>query len=326
MSEPIITVLMSVYNTKEEYLRTSIESILGQTFDDFEFLIYDDASDEKTKAVLASYNDSRIVLITNEQNRGLTHNLNAGIKAARGKYIARMDADDISYPERLEKCFDCMEKQPETNILGTFVKIGNRIKKCGYGLSTDLRKALCMIENPGLVHPSVMIRRSFFVDNNIYYDEHFRKSQDFDLWARCLEKTSLDIYPEVLLEYRVHGGQISRAGRGEQDSYADEIKMRMIRKTGIDRDDACILRFIRSRYNGEMDYNKYASFIHDMKNSNKKIKYYNNKAVRFIGNWYLFKYIKNNYDGIEKYKRLIGFLFLHNGVSFAYSLVRVGAE
>lgn len=327
MNNPEITVLMSVYNTGEEYLRTSIESILSQTFDDFEFLIYDDASDEATKAVLASYTDDRIIIRTNDVNEGLTKNLNKGILEARGKYIARMDADDISYPERLRKCLEYMEKNTHTDILGTFVNKGGKVQKSAFKLTTEYRKALCMIENPGPFHPSVMFRKSFFTEKAIRYDELFKKAQDFELWARCLDKgIPLYILPEVLVEYRVHEGQISTSGRSEQDRYADLVKSRMIKKTGIEKNDDCIMAFIDSRLNGNMEYNEYKGFIDDMISSNRITGYYKENAIKFVGDWYLFKYIKNSYTGIRKWMKLMRFMLEHDGITFIRNMIKAGAE
>ena len=117
-----ITVLMSVYNTKEDYLREAIESILNQTLREFEFIIINDASNEQTINILDQYNDDRIIRIDNEVNHGLTASLNKGLSVAKGEYIARMDADDISYPNRLELQYQYMQKHPNVAILGGWTK------------------------------------------------------------------------------------------------------------------------------------------------------------------------------------------------------------
>ena len=112
-----LTVLMPVYNA-EKYLKPALESILNQTYKDFEFLIIDDGSTDKSLEIIKSYNDSRIRLIGHEQNQKLIATLNEGIKLAQGEYIARMDADDISAPERLQKQMEFLEKHPATVVLG----------------------------------------------------------------------------------------------------------------------------------------------------------------------------------------------------------------
>ena len=113
-----ITVLMSVYNG-ERYLKEAIESILNQTYKDFEFVIYDDCSTDNTPEIIESYSDSRIVYRRNSVNQGLTRNLADGVSRSAADYIARMDADDIAYPERLERQLEWMEHHPEVTVLGS---------------------------------------------------------------------------------------------------------------------------------------------------------------------------------------------------------------
>ena len=125
MKNPKVTVLMSVYNG-EKYLQEAIDSILEQTFKDFEFLIINDGSTDKTGEILESYHDLRIKIINNEKNIGLTKSLNKGLKLARGEYIARQDADDISMPERLEKEVEFLETHQDYAVVGAFAKIINK--------------------------------------------------------------------------------------------------------------------------------------------------------------------------------------------------------
>lgn len=114
---PKISVVMPVYNTKEEWLREAIESILNQSYKDFEFIIIDDGSDKSIEPIVNSYNDARIVLIRQE-NQGIAKSLNYGFKISKGEYIARMDSDDISMPERFEKQVNFLDKNPQISVLG----------------------------------------------------------------------------------------------------------------------------------------------------------------------------------------------------------------
>ncbi|MCP8319033.1 MAG: glycosyltransferase, partial [Candidatus Methylarchaceae archaeon HK01B] len=140
MKSPKITILMSVYNG-EKYLREAIDSILNQTFKDFEFLIINDGSTDRTVEILRSYHDSRIKIITNEKNMGLTKSLNKGLKIARSEYVARMDADDISYPRRLEVQYEYMKKNPDVGIVGSWNDViddkGNTIDYRKHSLSSE---------------------------------------------------------------------------------------------------------------------------------------------------------------------------------------------
>ena len=122
MKNPRITVLMSVYNG-EKYLKEAIDSVLSQTFKDFEVLIINDGSIDKTSKILKTYKDPRIRIINNKKNIGLTKSLNKGLKLARGEYIARMDDDDVSKPNRLEKQFEFMEKNSKYAVVGSFIEI-----------------------------------------------------------------------------------------------------------------------------------------------------------------------------------------------------------
>src|SRR5699024_5416050 len=117
------SIIMSVYNANEEHLRDAIESILRQTFKKFEFLIIDDASENNVDKLITSFRDSRIIYLKNERNIGLTKSLNKGIKISKGKYIARIDSDDIAYPDRLQKQFDYLENHPEVGVLGSQAKL-----------------------------------------------------------------------------------------------------------------------------------------------------------------------------------------------------------
>ena len=176
-SNPKVTVLMSVYNGKR-YLREAIDSILDQTFRDFEFLIINDGSTDSSSDIIRSYDDSRIRLIENEKNIGLTRSLNKGLKLARGEYIARMDADDRSMPERLEKEILFLDKNKNVGLVGTYFLMVN---KSGKVLSTfspgtsGLSEKL--LEGNMFGHGSTMFRADC-IEKVGYYREEFRSAQD----------------------------------------------------------------------------------------------------------------------------------------------------
>lgn len=207
--KPQISVLMSVFNTREEYLRKAIESILRQSFTDYEFIIFNDCSDEKTTAILREYRDKRIRLIENSENRGLTKNLNSGIILAKGKYIARMDADDVSLPNRLKIQYSYMEKHPDIDILGGTVLSGSKKNVCWRYFSQEWRRVNLLFANYGIVHPTAFFRTDFLKKNKLFYDEEYDKAQDYELWTRALRIGKLDLCKEPILYYRRHGGQIS---------------------------------------------------------------------------------------------------------------------
>lgn len=225
---PKVTVLMSVYNG-ERYLNEAIESILAQTFTDFEYLIIDDASTDRTPEILCSYGDLRIRIVTNEENFGLTKTLNKGLSLARGEYIARMDADDISMPNRLRKQFNFMEKNPDVGVCGTNVRIvdenGKKREKIYCPLTDSCIKSNLFFCS-SFVHPSVFIRRNI-LDENLY-DSRFRYAQDYELWVRLSKITNFENIKEALLLYRVHSLNIGKLYSFDQIGTANIIRRRQL--------------------------------------------------------------------------------------------------
>ena len=206
-SGPKVTVLMAVYNG-ERYLRESIESILNQTFTDFEYLIIDVCSMDSSRDIIRSYGEPRIRLIKNANNLGLIKTLNRGLALAKGQYIARQDQDDISHPERLKKQADFLISHPEIVLLGTRVNsidpYGRKSKLYGCcTVSSELAiRWQLMFDNP-FVHPSVMMRTEI-VRKIGGYDEHFLECEDYDLFSRLAYTYRTTNLKEALLDYRYH--------------------------------------------------------------------------------------------------------------------------
>lgn len=181
---PKISVIMSTYN-RAKLLPRSIESILNQTYGDFEFIIINDGSTDDTGEILKEYarKDDRVKIITNPMNRGLIYSLDKGLNAARGQYIARMDDDDISLPDRFKRQIHYMENHPKITVLGTRAyveKEGGFIKSWGYE-EADKNKILMFFEVP-VFHPSVMMRASFLKNHHIRYQSKYLSAEDTYLW------------------------------------------------------------------------------------------------------------------------------------------------
>lgn len=180
---PKISVVMSVYNG-ESYLKEAIESILNQTLADFEFIIVNDGSVDGSLEMLQSYQDERIKLINNGENIGLTKSLNKALKQARGEYIARQDADDISLPNRLKEQLQYLQEHPEIALLGTgayIIEESGNILRRGVPLAEPSKENLVK-DNP-FVHGSVMFRKKIIEEVGAY-NEFYRYSQDYELWLR----------------------------------------------------------------------------------------------------------------------------------------------
>lgn len=213
---PKISVIMPVYNTDEEYLREAIESILNQSFYDFEFIIINDGSKNNAEEVILSYKDERIKYVINEQNLGLIKTLNKGLKLAQGEYIARMDADDISLPERLLKQADFLDKNPEVGVLGTWFECfpRKRIMKSNIDNKEIVECLLAMHNDLG--HPTVMIKNSLVKNIDLQYDENAIYVEDYALWLSLINKTKFANIPEILLMYRINKGGVCKNNKIKQ--------------------------------------------------------------------------------------------------------------
>lgn len=203
MNAPVVSVVMSVYNG-EKYLREMLESILNQTYKNFEFIIIDDGSTDNTIEILKSFKDPRIKIF-HQENMGLTKSLNKAIKLSKGKYIARIDVDDIASPTRLEKQVNFLDSNPEIGIVGSFVFCIDEISKTTQKMvlpiyDNKIRKEL--IKTNVFIHGSVMIRKKVFEEVG-YYNEAFKYVQDYELWGRIAKVYKLHNLPEVLLIRRV---------------------------------------------------------------------------------------------------------------------------
>ena len=223
---PKISVVMSVYNA-EKYLDEAIESILKQTYKDFEFIIINDGSIDKSLEIIEKYKqqDERIVLISRE-NKGLIASLNEGIEKARGKYIARMDADDISLPKRFEEQLKIMENDKEIVVCGSWINVfgENRKEKISKYFQYDKEIKANLIMSCCFAHPSVMMRRDAFLDNNIWYDENFKNAEDYHLWTQLARVGKFYNIPKVLLNYRFLETSITRVAEKEVEKRYQVVK------------------------------------------------------------------------------------------------------
>ncbi len=220
---PLVTVLMPVYNG-ENTIRDAIESILRQTYREFEFLIIDDGSTDKSVEIVRSYRDSRIRLVSSEQNSGIAASLNHGVNLATGKYLARMDCDDLSLPERLNNQVEYMEQHPETGVLGTGVytmKHKRPAKKRSWPESDPEIKINLLFQN-SFFHPSVMLRKSML--GNDPYPTELRYAQDYGLWISLASRTQFANLAQQLVQYRTHSTQVTKTSGHEQAANARTVR------------------------------------------------------------------------------------------------------
>jgi glycosyltransferase involved in cell wall biosynthesis len=232
---PLISVIMPVYNA-EPYLWEAIESILAQTMGDFEFIILNDGSKDASHEIITTYQkrDARIIYHKFEQNRGLPDVLNTGLSLARGKYIARMDADDISLPGRFQRQITFMESHSNVGISGTWVQVigdgaGVVVR---FPLHYDAIYARMLFQN-SVAHPSVMMRTEALRSNDLWYDAAAPHAEDYDLWCRAIPYVHFENLPEVLLNYRQHSSSTAKKHALTQQETCKNIYYRMMTRFGI---------------------------------------------------------------------------------------------
>ena len=227
---PLISVIMSVYNESEPILRTAVESILKQTFRDFEFIIVMDSPENETnKGILSEYSkaDDRINLLFNEENEGLTFSLNKALQHAKGKYIARMDADDVSLPLRLELQNEWLEKN-NLDFIGGYVQTisqaGQIINNCIKVPVDNSRIRKKMLVNNCVFHPSWFLKKSVFDDIGAYDTKYV---EDYDFILKAMKKGYVfGNIPQVVLQYRMSADSISRSSL-----FVQYLRMRWLQKT-----------------------------------------------------------------------------------------------
>ncbi len=217
---PKISIIMPVYNG-QKYLKSAIESILNQTFQEFELIIIDDCSTDESVNIVLSYKDKKIVLIKNKANLGIGASLNIGLDRAKGSYIARMDADDISISNRLLVQYEFMKNNKDIGVCGSWYKNFGKSNKIKHKpiFSENIKVALlfdCVIG-----HSTVMIRKEVIDKTGLKYNGNYKKSQDYDLWSRLSPLTKFYNIPQVLVKYRVHMGQV---GNIRNSFYSDKVR------------------------------------------------------------------------------------------------------
>lgn len=215
---------MPVYNG-EAYLREAIDSIVNQTYTDFEFLIINDGSTDGTESIILSYADARIRYEKNETNLKLIATLNKGIELAKGKYIVRMDADDISAPDRIEKQVAFMEANPQVGLCGTwFESFGDEIKYVSRYKEKHDEIVFKMLYQCHFCHPTLIIRKAVFKDLEIPFDKNFIHAEDYEFYFRISEKWKLYNLQESLLKYRIHNQSVSRQNEKVQKANALRVR------------------------------------------------------------------------------------------------------
>lgn len=242
MTAPAITILMPARNAGA-YIAETVRSLRAQTFTDFELLVVDDDSSDDTVAYVraAADGDERLHLITGVGRLGFSGALNLGLSRARGTYVARMDADDLAVPRRLEIQASYLNEHPDVGLCGgrvqTFGLRTGRFHRMP--LTREQTRCYALFDNP-FAHPTVMVRRTLLEQHGLRYDPAFCPSDDYELWARALRLFPCVNLDEVLVHYRIHAQSLTQAEWGDMDALAARVAARELKTLGLPTDEATV--------------------------------------------------------------------------------------
>lgn len=283
MQSPVVSVVMAVFNDAE-YLHESVPSILAQTLKDLEFIVVDDGSTDDSLGVLQGYaeQDSRVRIIRNEENMGLASSLNRGIAAARGQYVARMDADDICLPQRLDKQFKFMEQNKDISMCGASAKLfGFRRGWWVIPACHEQIRASLLFFNP-ICHPSVMYRASSLPRQGELYESGRRRAEDLELWSRLVEEVRVANLQERLIMYRLHDPK-SLAKREAVVSHGNEIRHSLLTRLMGELTEPQFqlhMKLVRCERNQDLDFlDEAADWLEQILQVNEVSRFYDQAAL-----------------------------------------------
>ena len=293
------SIILPVYNA-EAFLAEAIESILNQSFKDFELIILNDGSTDASKDIILSFDDARIKYIENETNLGLIKTPNKGIGLCNGKYIIRMDADDICEPQRIEKQILFMEKHPDIGVCGTWAKVINKkgeITGKIVNQTNPLFVSISLLFSAPLVQPATCFKASI-LKKHLYHDVTI--AEDYDLWTRLDKETKMANIPEYLFRYRWHDTNISKTKQELQEQIKETLIRRVLSELSLNPNDEMmqIHRLSFSLYTlgkgtqtkvNPSDLKKSGQWFSKLLSSNKLHKKYNQQALRAFlwGRWFV---------------------------------------
>lgn len=242
MNKPLVSVLIPCYNV-EKYIEESINSILSQTYTNLEVIAIDDCSTDNTRKILQQLaeKDSRITIVRNTENLKLIATLNKGIALCKGDYIARMDADDISLPTRIEKEVDFLEKHQDHDIVSVqfyaFHSDNPAKRDLHHSPTHDAELRAYMLFRSGICHPAVLMRKRVFSELGLKFEQEYLHVEDYALWSEALYKTKIANLSEPLLLYRVHKQQVSSLNEDLQTENKKKVFKIHCRHLGLPTDD-----------------------------------------------------------------------------------------
>ncbi|MDU8885474.1 glycosyltransferase [Yeosuana sp. MJ-SS3] len=309
---PIISVVMATFNG-ERFISEAIQSILDQTFKDFEFIIVDDGSTDNTAQVIHSFKDHRIIYVKKEINSGIADSLNAGIAKAKGKYIARMDDDDVSMPMRFEKQLRVLENDPNIIFCGTIAQDHSGKPIVSPEHHDDILLRLFFFRNP-IFHPTALIRKSILLKHK--YRPEMVPAEDHDLWSRLLFQGRFYQIQEPLLYVRLHQTSITARRRQEQLQHNVSISKFVHHKVGfkpLKNHDEHIRIMASHDYSIHgIELRRLIKWIKNLKKVNKKIGKFPKEKFNIVANECLKRFITSYFTSNKITKKAVSFLYLTN--------------
>lgn len=279
---------MCVYNAAE-FLRQSIESILGQTFTDFELLIGDDGSTDNSFEIISSYKDDRIRIFRNPRNRGIAYTCNNLIRESKGEYLGRHDSDDISLPGRFQKQMDFFKKHPEIKVCGTNVTVfGDKRQKKFHPLHDEEIRAYMILNDP-FCTSSVIFKKP---DRPIYFEESLLVSEDYAFFYELSKYSRMANLPDHLLKYRWHPNNITQLRKEIMVESANQIRTEIINHTLNYQIEEFENRALNLAFDDKLkssdDLKILEALFLKLIKRNREIKYYNQKVLQnlFFHHWF----------------------------------------
>jgi glycosyltransferase involved in cell wall biosynthesis len=291
---------MPCYNV-EKYVAEAVESMLNQTFEDFELIMLDDCSTDKTAEIIKQFDDERIVYYKNEQNLGLVGTLNIGLQLAAGELIARMDGDDISLPSRLERQIRFLDENPDIVLCSGGMELFGTENNVWIRESNPEDVKITMLFYSPVLHASSVFRKQFFLDNHLIYRKEAFPAEDYDLWSRAVFFGKFANIPEVLYKYRIHGVQVTRTVE-TRDRITRQVQTCFIKSALPSANDEDIEFFVNRIVPGKLTekeemFQLKTTMLHFVE-ANKKDNFFDQNRLEFrLKRYYqsrVFEYVKRN--------------------------------
>ena len=291
---------MPCYNV-EKYVAEAIESILNQTFADFELIILDDCSTDKTAEIVKKYSDERIIYHKSEQNLGLVDTLNVGLKLAKGEFIARMDGDDISLPTRLEKQVRFLDENPDIILCSVGMELFGMENTVWIRENNPEDVKITMMLYSPILHASSVFRKKVFLNNNLIYRTEAFPAEDYDLWSRAVFFGKMVNIPEVLYKYRIHGIQVTKINP-QKEKKTRQVRQNYIERTlpALNKKDIefFVNKIASDKLSGKDEIFKAKTVILHFIEANKNSMFFNQNRLEFrLKRYYqnrVFEFIKTN--------------------------------